>query len=90
MILHLYDLSTDEKNAAAKVRRHSRPCRRLQHFLWAPRLLDSFQDAPGYPGEMSFFTIIDPAAPSLAERDEDTCWVPAVRRLRPGRAAGAG
>ena len=39
-----------------------------------PRIVDSFQDAPGFPGEIKFFTIADPAAPSIQERAADTSW----------------
>jgi hypothetical protein len=43
------------------------------------RILDSFQDAPGYPGEMFFFTLVDPAAPSIAERSRDSSWTTTAR-----------
>lgn len=80
VVLHLYDLSaSDDKNAAAKARREFETLHRLQLHAWAPRILDSFQDAPGYPGEMFFFTVVDPAAPSLAGRAEDVSWVTASR-----------
>ena len=69
VMLHLYDLSAmDDKNADTKARREFEALRRLQLFPWAPRILDSYQDAPGYAGEMSFFTVVDPAAPTVADR----------------------
>jgi serine/threonine protein kinase len=75
VILHLYDLSAnDDKNAEKKARREFDTLRMLQQFLWAPRVLDSFQEAPAYPGELFFFTIVDPAAPSLSERAKDQSW----------------
>ncbi len=75
VILHLYDLSaSDEKNAEAKARREFEALHRLQHYPWAPRILDSFQPAPGYPGEMFFFTIVDPAVPTLEQRAKDPQW----------------
>lgn len=80
VVLHLYDLSaSDDKNATTKARREFDALHRLQLHSWAPRILDSFQDAPGYPGEMSFFTVVDPAAPTIAARSEDTTWTAANR-----------
>ena len=74
-VLHLYDLSaSDEKKAPAKARREFEALHCLQINAWAPRILDSYQDVPGYAGEMSFFTVIDPAAPSLEERAMDGTW----------------
>ena len=92
VLLHLYDLSaSDDANAEKKARREFEALQRLQLHGWAPRILDSFQDAPGYAGEMHFFTIVDPDAPSIEERKSDASWaVPerlafarsAVRALR--------
>ena len=75
VILHLYDLSaSDESNSETKARREFEALHRLQLYPWAPRIRDSFQDAPGYPGEMSFFTVFDPSAPCIDERAYDTSW----------------
>ena len=75
VILHLYDLSASEgKNAEAKARREFEALHRLQQYGWAPRILDSYQDAPGYAGEMFFFTLVDPAAPRIEERAKDDSW----------------
>jgi serine/threonine protein kinase len=75
VVLHLYDLSaTDDKNAEAKSKREFEALRRLQLYPWAPRILDSHQEAPGYAGEMSFFTLVDPAAPCIADRAADKTW----------------
>jgi hypothetical protein len=80
VMLHLYDLSpSDDKNAEAKARREFEALRRLQLYAWAPRILDSYQEAPGYGGEMYFFTIVDPAAPSIEERSDDTTWAASSR-----------
>ena len=74
-ILHLYDLSAgDEKNAEAMARREFDALHRIQLYTWAPRILESFQEAPGFSGEMFFFTVVDPAAPSLGERASDESW----------------
>jgi serine/threonine protein kinase len=79
-VVHLYDLSVrDEGNAEAKARREYEALRKLQLHAWAPRILDSFQDAPGYAGEMFFFTLVDPAAPSIKERAVDAVWNTAAR-----------
>jgi serine/threonine protein kinase len=75
VVLHVYDLSaSDDKNAEAKARREFEALQRLQLNAWAPRILDSYQDAPGYPGEMFFFSLVDPAAPNIEERAADTSW----------------
>lgn len=75
VVLHLYDLSPrEEANAESKARREFEALQRLQLYSWAPRILDSFQDAPGYAGEMFFFTVVDPAAPSIERRSQDTSW----------------
>lgn len=77
--LHLYDLSAEEKNAEAKARREFEALHSLQLCSWVPRVYESFQEAPGYEGEMFFFSIIDPAAPTLEERSADTTWTIAGR-----------
>lgn len=75
VILHLYDLTAeDDGRAIARARREADALQKLQLFPWAPRILDSFQEAPGYAGELYFFTIVDPVAPSIAERAEDSRW----------------
>ena len=80
VILHLYDLSaSDETNAETKARREYDALHRLQLYPWAPRILDSFQPAPGYAGEMFFFTVADPAAPCVEDRASDISWVPMTR-----------
>jgi serine/threonine protein kinase len=80
VVLHLYDISaSDDKNAEEKARREFDALQRLQLHAWAPRILDSYQDAPGYQGELFFFTLIDPAAPSINERSSDSSWDPIAR-----------
>lgn len=81
VVLHLYDLSASEdKNAEEKARREFEALQRLQLHPWAPRILDSYQDAAGYQGELFFFTVLDPAAPSIRERSTDESW-DAISRL---------
>lgn len=73
--LHLYDLSADDTTKSEeKAKRAFEAIRRLQLFPWAPRILDSFQEVPGFPGEMFFFTLVDPEAPPLDERIDDLTW----------------
>jgi serine/threonine protein kinase len=75
VVLHLYDLTaSDDKNAEAKATREFQALHRLQINGWAPRILDSYQDLPGYAGEMYFFTVVDPAAPCLEDRSTDPTW----------------
>lgn len=75
VVVHLYDLSaSDDAKAESKAKRESEALRRLQLHEWAPRILDSFQDASGYSGEMFFFTVVDPAAPTLIDRVNDATW----------------
>jgi serine/threonine protein kinase len=80
VILHLYDLSaSDDKNPETKAKREFDTLHRLQIYAWAPRILDSYQDVPGYAGEMFFFTIVDPAAPCIEARATDSTWITANR-----------
>lgn len=74
-ILHLFDLSaTQEKNALELARRELDTIQRWQKSPFVPSLLDSFQEADGYPGELVFYSLVDPAAPTLAERRNDAGW----------------
>jgi len=75
VILHLYDLSaSNEKNAETNAQREFSALHHLQLYPWAPRILDSYQQAPRYAGEMFFFTLVDPAAPCIADRASDNTW----------------
>ncbi|MCY3826724.1 MAG: NERD domain-containing protein [Candidatus Dadabacteria bacterium] len=97
-ILHLYDLSAGRgKDPETKARREFDALLRLQVHTWAPRILDSYQDAPGYAGEMHFFTIANPAAPTIEKRGDDESWdirarinfsLSAVRALKDLHEAG--
>ena len=66
--------ANDDSKAADKAEREWKSLQRLQHHGWAPRIVDSFQDAPGYADELKFFTVADPAAPTIAERTTDDAW----------------
>lgn len=75
VILHLYDLSaSQDKQALELARREFETIQRWQKSPHVPSLLDSFQEAEGYPGELYFYSMVDPAAPSLRERQQDTAW----------------
>jgi len=75
VVLHLYDLSaSDDKNPEVRAKREFETLHRLQLCSWAPRILDSYQTAPGYEGELFFFTVVDPAAPPMEDRASDATW----------------
>src|SRR5262249_35272964 len=75
VVLHLYDLSAETAaNADAVARRAFDVLLRLQKSPWLPRLIDSIQELPNYPGELLFFTITDSNAPTLADRAADSSW----------------
>lgn len=80
VILHLYDLSASEdKQALELARREFETIQRWQKSPHVPSLLDSFQEAEGYPGELFFYSMVDPAAPSLHQRQNDPGWSPLSR-----------
>ena len=75
VLLHLYDMSaTDQRDSDVRARREFDALHRLQLHPWAPRIDDSFQEAPRYAGEMWFFTVADPTAPSIEQRTDDDTW----------------
>ena len=90
VVLHLYDLSAnDDPKVAEKAEREWKSLHRLQQHGWAPRIVDSFQDAPGYTDEVKFFTVADPAAPSIEERAADDAWDTTARLSFARRALAA-
>ncbi len=75
VILHLHDLSTsEEKNLEQQAERESRALQMLQTTRFVPRVRDTLRERPEFPGELSYFTLIDPGAPSLAARAADATW----------------
>lgn len=75
VVLHIYDLTASkEKNALEIARREFQILQRLQTSKWLPNLMDSFQEAKNYPGELYFFTYVDTEAPTLFERTKDENW----------------
>lgn len=80
IILHLYDLSAREgKGVENLAAREFDTMQRLQKSPWVPRFRDSLQDLQGFAGEMKFFTVIDPCAPSIKKRSADPDWNTAQR-----------
>ncbi len=84
VFLHFYDWSASEEprgTAEAKAQREFQALDRLYRYAgtWAPRIVDSFQAAPGYHDEMAFFAVADPDAPSIADRAADPSWDTAAR-----------
>ncbi|MCX8070100.1 MAG: NERD domain-containing serine/threonine-protein kinase, partial [Thermodesulfovibrionales bacterium] len=72
VILHIYDLSAIDAPMAEDIaRREFDVIQRLQKLPQLPRIMDSFQDATGYPGELYFYSLIDPSAPTLREIAKD-------------------
>lgn len=72
VIMHLYDLSAHANAQAERIAsREFRAVQRLQKSPWVPRIMDSFQDVPNYPGELCFFSFADPSAPPLQQRAAD-------------------
>jgi serine/threonine protein kinase len=75
VILHLYDLSaSQEKNPLALAKREFETIQQWQKSPSVPSLLDSFQEAENYPGELYFFSLVDPDSPTLEERKSDQSW----------------
>lgn len=75
VIFHLYDYSAcDQKNPVSLAERESRTLQALQRSRFIPRVRDTLRELHEFPGEISYFTIIDPGAPSLQRRASDTQW----------------
>lgn len=74
VVVHLYDLSAEERNAEVRAQREWETLRRLNKVPWAPSVVESFQSLKNYEGELYFFTMIDPSVPSLGDRMADPDW----------------
>ncbi|CAK0764353.1 conserved hypothetical protein [Gammaproteobacteria bacterium] len=72
-ILHLYDLSVQGATLES-AKREFNTIQLWQKSIYLPNLLDSFQEAPAYPGELHFFTLSDSEAPTLEKRNQDKEW----------------
>lgn len=75
VVLHIYDYSaSDSNNPDLIARREFETIQRLQKSPWLPKLMESFQEAPEYPGELYFFSLVDPGAPTVLMRKVDRNW----------------
>lgn len=75
VILHLFDLSaSNEKQPKDIARREFDVIQQWQKSPYVPSLLDSFQEAEQYPGELYYFSLIDSDAPTLMNRSKDGDW----------------
>lgn len=75
VVLHLFDLSANsEKHPKELARREFDVIQQWQKSPYVPSLLDSFQEAEHYPGELFYFSLVDSDAPTLFERSEDKEW----------------
>ncbi len=80
VILHLYDLSaSEERNPARQAERESRALQMLQTSRFVPRVRDTLRELPEFPGELCYFTLIDPGAPTLMDRALDASWTACAR-----------
>jgi serine/threonine protein kinase len=81
VVLHLYDLSASTDPKADRIAsREFEALQELQQLPCVPRLMDSFHEVPDYPGELWYFSLVNPGAPSVAERCRDRSWDLAGRR----------
>lgn len=75
VVLHLFDLSaSSEKQPKDLARREFDVIQQWQKSPFVPSLLDSFQEAEQYPGELFYFSLVDSDAPTLLKRSEDRQW----------------
>lgn len=70
VIVHLYDLSaSQETDSKARAQREYELVKRIQRWISLPRLIDSFQGLPAYPGELYFFSYQDKFSPAAGRDD---------------------
>lgn len=75
IVFHLYDISAlGDPQSENLAHRQFETLQKLQRSFHVPRLLDSIQEVPQYPGELWFFSIVDPCSPSLELRSKDNRW----------------
>lgn len=90
VILHLFDLSAvTDKNAETRAQREYVTIQGLQKSPYLPRLLDSFQFASEYPGELCFYSLVDPMIPALADKAKDLTWSIEQRLISAAKCACA-
>jgi len=82
VIVHLYDASAfDGKEVEEIISREFTVIQRLQKSAHVPRIMDSYQALPDYPGELFFFSLADPSSPTLQTRVEDQGWSRDSRKI---------
>lgn len=77
LILHLFDLTVRDTPSKLEVlaAREVTALRLLhERGRWVPQISDSYQAVPHYDGELRFYTLLDPCAPSVKERKRDGAW----------------
>jgi serine/threonine protein kinase len=75
VVVHVYDLSaSDEKDPFRIAEREFKALQVLQKSRYLARMRDSFQELPGYPGEIWMYSVFDISAPSVEKRSEDKDW----------------
>ena len=81
VVVHRYDLSVRPPgfqrasvDTASLARRDFEAMQRVQHLDFVPRIYDSFNDDPDYPGEIAYFTLIDTLAKPVLQRQDDPDW----------------
>ena len=80
VILHLYDLTALEGKSVFEIaHREFLTLQKLQKCPYVPSIMDSFQEAKSYPGEIYYFTYINPEAVSLQQRSKDKKWTVSER-----------
>ncbi len=82
VVVHLYDASAfDGKDVEKIISREFTVIQRLQKSVHVPRIMDSYQALRDYPGELFFFSLADPSAPTIETRVEDKDWSSGSRRI---------
>ncbi|MFN3684283.1 MAG: protein kinase domain-containing protein [Fimbriimonadaceae bacterium] len=75
VVLHLYDLSVGADGDLGNLaRRECETLQRLQKSSHVPYIRETIRDVPGYEGEMLYFVLMDPCAPTVAKRKQDKAW----------------
>lgn len=75
VILHWYDLTAStHKKPEELAEREYLSYKILQKEPFIPKIVDSFQSAAEYPGEVYFYSIQDSMAPTLHDRRNDDSW----------------
>ncbi|MDA8205676.1 MAG: NERD domain-containing serine/threonine-protein kinase [Thermaerobacter sp.] len=79
-IVHSYDLSASPHKVPLRLaEREWGAMQEMVRHPFVPIIVDSFQAVSNYAGEMYFFSVVAPDAPTLDERATDEHWLPADR-----------